>query len=151
MSLDAKKAIGARIGTVRRRMDRSPRDFARLLGVPHDSLRRWEAGFGFSQNDLLRLAEATDTPVDWLVEGLTDRDIAEGEEIAASVAVPLDPDRLFPRSNDRIRVQRVMADEELSKSIASALKLRPETLVASRDAGAARPSAQFLDPLQFPN
>jgi AraC-like DNA-binding protein/transcriptional regulator with XRE-family HTH domain len=150
LSPEARRTIGVRIETVRRRLDRTPREFARMLGVPQQAVRIWERGLGFRQDDLLLLAEATDTSIDWLVEGITDRDIEEGEE-AATANAPFDASRLFPKSDERVQVRRVMTDEELSKSIASAQKISPDSLTVARNTGAGpdgvmtRPSALFLD------
>ena len=106
-----------------------------MLGVPQHAVTGWESGVGFRHDDLLLLAEATDTSVDWLIEGLTDRDIEEGMAFAATVA-PFEASRLFPRADDRIQVRRVLTDEELQRSISSALKLTPESLTASIDSAA---------------
>ena len=148
VSPEERRAIGTRIEAVRRRLDRTPRDFARMLGVPQEAVRVWERGFGFRHNDLLLLAEATDTSVDWLIEGLTSEDIEEGDAFAA-VAAPFDPSRLFRGSEPRVHARRVLPDEELARSVASALKLEPDCVTASGDwdpnGGRVRPSALLLD------
>lgn len=152
MSPEVRRTIGVRIETVRRRLDRTPREFARLLGIPQEAVRTWERGVGFRRDDLLLLAEATDTSVDWLIEGITDRDIAEGDEAAAANA-PFDAARLFPQSEsgERVEVRRVMTDEELPRSLATALKVSPDSVTVSHGAGdgpngaPSRRSALFLD------
>jgi len=116
-----------------------------MLGVPHEAVRSWERGLNFRQDDLLLLAEATDTSIDWLVEGLTDRDVEEGEETAAAIA-PLDASGVFPRSDDRVGVRALTGDEDLPTSIASALNVRPESLEISRDRGAERGGAAVRSP-----
>ena len=145
-----RRAIGARIASLRFRLDRSERGFAKLLGVPRTAVSAWESGQGLRQGDLRLIANATDTSFEWLAGGFTPEQletprhaaVSRGSESRAGIPAPLDDDRIKPLW--------ISIDEGLPEAITSAWKLRPEGSTPSDEAGGAsdarrlRQSAVFL-------
>jgi transcriptional regulator with XRE-family HTH domain len=83
LSRGTRAAAGARIRSVRFRLDRSEQSFGALLGVEPDVVRAWERGEQIDRDALILIASATDTALEWLIAGLLP---AEVEAIRAAVA-----------------------------------------------------------------
>ena len=143
---EASRAIGARIESVRFRLDRTQREFARLLGVTAKAVRAWERGEEINRDDLLQIAETTDTSIEWLIEGARQG----GEPCAAR-----SPERPIRSAGRRaveaecIKPKSIVTDGPPPREIASAWNAWPEPMIAST-AGAesgvvrGRPSALLL-------
>ncbi len=63
--------MGARIRSVRFRLDRSEEQFASLVGVRPEAVEAWEAGHGVKREDLVRIADKTGASLHWLISGLS--------------------------------------------------------------------------------
>ena len=64
-------AVGARIRTVRFRLDQSERRFADMLGVKPEAVKMWESGRGVDRDALILIADATGVALHWLIAGFT--------------------------------------------------------------------------------
>ncbi|RBP15793.1 AraC-like DNA-binding protein [Roseiarcus fermentans] len=146
LDADARRAVGARIASVRFRLDRTERDFARLLGVSRAAVSAWESGRGVGLDDLRRIAERTDTSFEWLAEGLSRRPGAARPE--ADAAAPGATGQADANGDGRIGPQRLIIGGDLPKAITSAWKVRREgaldAAVGVPQADQDRPSALFL-------
>ena len=146
LSEEARRTIGARLASVRFRLDLTERSFAKLLGVPAAAVSGWESGRGLGIEDLRLIADRTDTSFEWLVEGLTWREGVARKDGDASSPVPTGSVNAI--EHERIRPQRLFVGAEMPKAITSVWKLRRESQAdAARgelETVGARPSALFL-------
>ncbi len=146
LSEEARRTIGARLASVRFRLDLTERSFAKLLGVPAAAVSGWESGRGLGIEDLRLIADRTDTSFEWLVEGLTWREGVARKDGDASPPVPTGSVNAI--EHERIRPQRLFVGAEMPKAITSVWKLRRESQAdAARgelETVGARPSALFL-------
>ncbi len=69
-SAKAKAGVGSRIQGLRLRLQRSEHGFASLLGVTQETIVEWECGRKVDRAVLVRIADTTDTAMEWLIAGL---------------------------------------------------------------------------------
>ena len=126
--------VGARVRSLRFRLDRSEASFAGLIGVDADIVRMWERGEGLDREALIRIASATDTEMERLIAGLTPVEV-EAMRAAARVRPPSPA----AADGDPIVLRRVIANPAPAASIASGVDAAPGGPAAGeRAAGAAR-------------
>ena len=71
LSRTAALGVADRIRSLRLRLDRSPEQFASLLGVSQKTIEAWELGRGIERDDLVLVADRTGASLHWLIAGLT--------------------------------------------------------------------------------
>ena len=64
-------SIGDRIKSLRFRFDRTPKQFASLLGVSRERLEAWERGESVEHGVLNLISEKTGASLHWLIAGFT--------------------------------------------------------------------------------
>ena len=89
LSRETMAGVGARIKSLRLRLDRSEQSFAALLEVEPDLVRLWERGEDIDRDALILIASSTDTEMEWLVAGLTPPEV-EAIRRAAVAPAPFD-------------------------------------------------------------
>jgi transcriptional regulator with XRE-family HTH domain len=63
--------IGERIKSLRFRFDRTPKQFASLLGVSSKAMEAWERGDAIEHSVLNLISDRTDASLHWLIAGIT--------------------------------------------------------------------------------